>query len=105
MGRIYFFWQDNWIENRSLLEIMEIENYDTIDLNLKVSEFIENNRWNTQKLCQYISKNEVINKILGIHIPTSGIKDTFCWGLSSSGEFTMKSATWLANDQVQGTTP
>jgi len=35
------------MENRCLLEIMEIENDDTVDLNLKVSEFIENNKWNT----------------------------------------------------------
>ena len=26
------------------------------------------------------------------------MKDTFCWGLSSSGAFTTKSATWLAHE-------
>ena len=46
-GKDILFWQDNWIENRCLLEIMEIENDDTVDLNLKDSEFIENNKWNT----------------------------------------------------------
>jgi len=39
-GRDILFWQDNWIENRSLLELLSIEDHDTVDLGLKVSEFI-----------------------------------------------------------------
>jgi len=35
------FWQDNWIENRSLLDLLEIEDHDTVDLDLKVSKFIQ----------------------------------------------------------------
>jgi len=36
------------------------------------------------------------SKIKGIDIPFNDIDDSFCWGLSSLGEFTTKSATWLA---------
>jgi len=37
------FWQDNWIENKNLLDLLEIEDDDTVDLELKVSDFIEDN--------------------------------------------------------------
>jgi len=34
---------------------------------------------------------------MGIAVSITDIADSFCWGLSSSGYFTTKSATWLAH--------
>ena len=39
-----------------------------IDLNLKVSEFIENKQWNTHRLGQCIDNQDIIPKILGVAI-------------------------------------
>jgi len=40
----------------------------------------------------------VIQKIIGIALPITETLDSFCWGFNGSGEFTTKSATWLAHD-------
>ena len=40
-GKDISFWRDNWLENRSLLDLLEIEDHDTVDLDLTVSNFIE----------------------------------------------------------------
>jgi len=32
-----------------------------------------------------------------LDIPSSNIEDSVCWGLNSLGEFSTKSATWLAH--------
>jgi len=80
---------------------LELHDQDLIDGNLKVSEFIENKKWNINKLRHYIQNPNIIHKILGIPIPIVDITDSFCWGLSSMGEFTTKSATWLAHHPFQ----
>jgi len=40
-GQDISFWRDNWIENRSLLDLLEVEDQETFNPNIKVSEFIE----------------------------------------------------------------
>jgi len=50
------------------------------------------------KLHQYVQNHSVLLKIKGLDIPMNEIEDSFYWGLSSSGEFTTKSATWLAHN-------
>jgi len=94
-GRDTLFWQDNCVENKNLLELLEIEEHDRIDRNLTVSEFIKDKSWNIHKLSQYIRNQEIVQKIIGIPLPISHIKDSFCWGLSSTGKFTTNSATWI----------
>ena len=84
-----------------MLELLNIEDHDTIDRDLKLSEFIEDKNWNTHKLSQYIRNQDIVHKIIGIPIPISDTKDFFCWGLSSTGGFMTKLATWLALDPPQ----
>jgi len=65
---------------------------------VKVAEFITPQRqWNVPKLCQVIQDQTIVQKIRGIDILLSNLEDTLCWGLDKSGEFTPKSATWLAH--------
>ena len=100
-GKDILFWQDNWIENRNLLELLEIEDHDAVDLDLKVSEFIEDKHWNGHKLNLYLRNQDIVHKIFGIPIPISDIEDSFCWGLSITGIFTTNSATWLAHSKLK----
>ena len=100
-GQSIFFWQDNWIDTRSLLDILDIDEHASVDLDLKVSDFIENKQWNAQKLNASLHSPTIVQKILGLPIPLSDIPDSICWELSSSGAFTTKSATWLAHDNAQ----
>jgi len=59
-GQDISFWRDNWIENRSLLDLLEVEDQETFNSNLKVSEFIEDKQWNVHKLGQYVSSQAII---------------------------------------------
>jgi len=95
-GKDVFFWHDNWIENTSLMDLLEVEDQDMVNFDLKVSDFIENKQWNIYKLRLYLNNQDIVHKVIGIPIPLTTIKDSFCWGLSSTGRFTTKSATWLA---------
>ena len=63
------FWQDNWIENRNLLDLLEREDHDTVDLELRVSDFIEDNQWHGHKLNLYLQNHDIVQKIIGIPIP------------------------------------
>ena len=96
-GKDIFFWQDNWVENRNILEILDIDDPDSLDLSLKVSNFIENKQWNVSKLHSYLGNPALVQKVLGLPIPLTEIKDSFCWGLSTSGSFTIKTASWLSH--------
>ena len=78
------------------MDLLDIEDHESLDLGLKVSEFIEDNQWNAHKLQTVLRSPALVHKILGIPVPLTDINDSFCWGLSSSGSFTTKSATWLA---------
>jgi len=93
------FWLDNWVDNRSLLDLLNrpIESVNKLDA--KVCEFITpNKRWNLAKLSQELMHGNILKRIQGIDIPQSDMDDSICWGLHSSGQFSTKSATWLAHD-------
>ena len=75
------------------MELLEIEDHDAVDLELKVSDFIEDKHWNGHKLNLSLRNQDIVQKVFGIPIPISDIKDSFCWGLSSSGAFTRNSVT------------
>ena len=76
---------------------MEIEDASSLDPNVRVSEFICNGQWNLEKLRLMIQNPIVRQQILGIALPIIETDDSLCWGLNGSGEFTTKSATWLAH--------
>ena len=61
---------------------------------LKVSEFIlPDKRWDILKLSQIILAS-ILPHVLAVPIPLTNVLDTFCWGLTGSGEFSVKSATY-----------
>jgi len=92
------FWFDNWVDNHNLVELLSVPLDAIPEPNVVVSDFINIDRsWNATKLQQCVQDHNVLLKIKGIDIPTKEIDDSFCWGLSSSGDFTTKSTTWLAH--------
>jgi len=105
IGKDISFWQDNWIQNRNLMDLLEIEDHDAVDLELKVSDFIEDKHWNGHKLNLYLRNQDIVQKNFGIPIPISDIKDSFYWGLSSFSVSTTNSATWVARSQLQEDPP
>jgi len=97
-GRMISFWFDNWIENKSLCELLNMDKDEITNPDMNVCEFIQDQQWNVSKLAQYIGRGDIIQKIIGIPLSITAINDSYCWGLSSSGNFTTKTATWLAHD-------
>jgi len=89
---------DNWIENRSLIDMLEFSSDSVSQPHATVSEFITlQKQWNVVKLNQFIHNRTVIQLIKGIDNPVNDIDDSFCWGHHSSGEFTINSTTWLVH--------
>jgi len=97
-GKDISFWFDNWIERKCLCDLLYLDKDEISNPDIKVCDFIQNQNWNIGKFSQFINNQAIIQKIIGIPLPISSIKDTYCWGLSSTGAFTTKSATWLAHE-------
>jgi len=95
--RDILFWLDNWIENKSLLDILRLEGNMISNPAAKVCEFIRNKQWNVRLLAQTINNSAIVQKIIGIPIPFTEVKDSFCWGLNSSSSFSTKTTTWLGH--------
>jgi len=92
------FWEDNWLADQNLLQLLNRSIHSVSLPDTKVSDFITaNKRWDMFKLNQVIHDSTILRKILGLDIPISNMADLVCWGLHSSGEFSTKSATWLAH--------
>ena len=94
-GRHILFWFDDWVDNRTLLEIMSLDEHMISNPAAKVCDFMHNKQWNVSVLAQTINNPIIVQKIIGIPIPFNEVQDSFCWGLSTSGAFSTKSATWL----------
>lgn len=60
---------------------------------------INNGYWNKEKLSHYLPW-DFIRKILSILLPITNKSDNFVWGPSPTCTFTVKSATWIQNEQM-----
>jgi len=49
-GRDISFWKDNWVDKKSLFDLLNLHDHAFVDHNVRVSEFIENKKWNVLKL-------------------------------------------------------
>ena len=83
------------MDNSNLVEILGQDS----SMLSTVSNFITNDKiWDLPKLQTVLNNNPIIQKNLEILIPIFETKDTFCWGLTGSGSFTTRSATWAAHN-------
>jgi len=73
---------------------VELDEDNVPHLATKVSEFIQNFLLDIPKLNQILNYHPIIHKIIEIAIPLTDIKQSFC----SSGESSIRIATWLAHD-------
>jgi len=68
-----------------------------IDTSLKVSQFIiEGREWNVARLTVLIDSVH-LQLILATPIPANSISDSVCWGFSGNGQFSTKTANWVAH--------
>ena len=96
-GHSILFWLDNWLTHSNLLDLL---NHPTaqVDLSLRLSSFIlPNGTWDLPKI-SVVLPSHLLTKVKGIPLPTIPTEDTPVWGPTSHGEFTVKSATWLAHN-------
>jgi len=64
---------------------------------LKVSHFINSaQEWDATKLQNLVS-DSILQLILATPIPSNAVPDSIWWGLSGNGNFSTKTATWIAH--------
>ena len=96
-GKQISFWFDNWIGNFTLADTINLPVEALPSPEARVSDFIlQSHTWDIDKLKQTLSDHSIITKIQGITIPVHDMENSFCWGLHSLGNFSTKSAMWLA---------
>ena len=83
IGTDISFGYDYWIDNKNLIQHLDIQDDSCLHPCIKVSEFILNGQWDIQKLNQVIHNQLVLQKTIGIAIPIVATVDSFCWGLGS----------------------
>ena len=77
-GKNILFRFDNWIENHNLCDLLDLERGAIPNPDSRVSDFLQNRNWDLGKLLQFINNQAIIYKIIGIMLPFTAMKDTFC---------------------------
>jgi len=96
-GSTINFWTDSWCSEDSLVSILYLDPLSVPEADIKVSAFITpDKQCDTPKLSNYIP-NDIVKQIQGIPVPYTDVDDSFCWGYTGSGDFSIKSATWRAH--------
>ena len=104
-GQSINFWTDNWCAEENLVSLLRKDPASIPDLDIKVSAFITvEKKWDVAKLSQYVPST-IIQSIQSIPLPITTVADSFCWGYSGSGEFSTKTATWRAHDNIPRNQP
>lgn len=90
-GQSIPFWTANWVFPFPLLDLIPVFLRNNLNLSTTVSDFIQNQAWQYDKLSQVID-DDIIDIILTIPLPLSPLQDKLVWGPAPNGNFTIKSA-------------
>jgi len=94
------FWTDSWCSEDSLVTMLDLDPSSLPEADIKVSAFITpGKQWDTPKL-RHLVPNDIVQHIQSIPLPYTDVGDSFCWGYPSSGDFSTKSATWRAHENI-----
>ncbi|XP_042482126.1 uncharacterized protein LOC122062568 [Macadamia integrifolia] len=94
------FWTDNWLGNKSILGMFDLEDGPGSPFKGKVSDFIENHHWKLPNVRSPLLQS-IFEKIRDTKIPSYACEDMCLWSLSSDGSSSSNSA-W--ND-IRSTNP
>ncbi|KAL5754100.1 hypothetical protein ACOSP7_022320 [Xanthoceras sorbifolium] len=89
-GDVILFWKDNWVPGVGTLLQYAVDRCVGLFEDDKVSDFIVNGCWNVAKLTMVLP-NYIVDKI-SCMFSSARDGDKQIWGLSKSGEFSVKSA-------------
>jgi len=100
-GQSISFWSDRWCHELPLIELLDPDRASTITSQVKVRDFLTQGKlWDVAKLSQVLPQH-LVKLVLAVPIPTTNMDDSFCWGFTGSGDFTVKSATWQAHETIK----
>ena len=100
-GQSISFWLDSWCHELPLIELLDPDREITALSQVKVQEFITQEKlWDIAKLSQVLPQH-LVKLVLAVPIPLTNMNDSFCWGFTGSGDFTVKSATWRAHETIK----
>ncbi|KAH9724217.1 putative ribonuclease H protein [Citrus sinensis] len=95
------FWWDCWVTTSSPLAEFVTQPIPNTLLSKRVADFVdETGNWNWS-LFSHLLPNNILLKIASVHPPTASHgADSFFWGASSNGTFSVKSAYELLDDPI-----
>ena len=92
------YWWDNWLDNANLVDILGIDAFIISNFDLKVCDVISSDRCqDVTKIQRLVTKEDIVQKIIGLPLSHIETEDTISWGFTSSGQFSTKIATWAAH--------
>lgn len=96
------FWMDKWLTDSSLLDYVHPDNRDMIDITKKVRDIIDHSTthsWITHLIHNYLPQ-DIINILNNTPMHVTNIKDKIIWKYNSTGQFSVKSTTWVNNSDI-----
>ena len=96
-GEDTFVWQDPWIPDETARHPTTSQGYDP---NLRVSDLINpvKKEWDTTKLRNLLHAND-IPLVRSLNLSRNPIRDGYCWNLTVSGKYSVKSGYMLARSK------
>ena len=100
------FWWDNWVDDTNLVNLLDIDPSTPSSPNLKVCAVITRDHcWDVNTNRSLVRQENIVQKIIGIPLPFSEMADSFRWAPTGSGEFSTKTATWMAHNSFHTKDP
>ena len=53
----------NWVENKNLIELLNLQDVAGLDPGPKLSDFIQDKKWNFHKLQQFVPNQMILKKL------------------------------------------
>ena len=100
-GKRVRFWWDCWVTTSSSLAAYTSQPIPNTLLSKRVADFVDEiGNWNCS-LFSHLLPNNILLKIASVHPPTASHgAESFFWGASSNGTFSVKSAYELLDDPI-----
>lgn len=90
-GRGIRFWRDSWIPGVGVLADFLASSIPVGEIEFPVSHYSRNGHWDWEKI-QCVVPSEICDRLAALRPPSAGQSDFPCWSLTSTGDFSLKTA-------------
>lgn len=90
-GRGIRFWRDSWIPGVGILADFLTSSIPAGEIEFPVSHYSRNGHWDWEKI-QCVVPSEICDRLAALRPPSAGQSNFPCWSLTSTGDFSLKTA-------------